>query len=195
MADDASPFLLEVRSLASLREAAAACRGCHLCDGCQNVTECVRVQGYDLRAEPELIREGAHAGGGYGADFTDRLREDQVGLQLRERRCVDFIDTAELLHRSAHSAVHRSAVEPCRIETRAAEARAIEYFDRIVALVRNADDAVLEPERDENLRSTRQKRDDAPRLSADCHDQRATCGAGDTRSTCVSQPCASSTRP
>jgi hypothetical protein len=106
----------------------------------------------------EHPRPAVEAGGdrnhvlvGDGADLADRLGDDQIGGELREHSLVQLVERAALGDRRLHGGVDLAGVEVLA-QNRPGQVGEFPRSWRVVALVRDADDAVAEPHCKEHLR-------------------------------------------
>jgi uracil-DNA glycosylase len=118
--NDASPFLPETRSLESLREAAAGCRGCHLW---REATQTVFGDGLE-RSRMMLVsevpgdredREGRPFVGPAGRELDQAL--EAVGIDRREVYVTNVVKHFKFERRGArrmHQTPKRFEVEACR---------------------------------------------------------------------------------
>ena len=109
----------------------------------QNVIDRVRVD----RQHPGVEVTGAyrflHIVRGHRAHVTDRLGQNEIGLQVGKQVAIDGVDAAVAFHRLADRPIDRAAVQTRRVEAGAAHPRSIEHRRREIAFVRDPDQALL----------------------------------------------------
>ena len=91
--------------------------------------------------------------------MAQRLRDDEVGLELVHDLLVELVDRLALLGALAHRAVDRGRRQAL-FEHVARDRLALARLLREVALVRDADDLIAETQREEQLGSVWDKADD-----------------------------------
>ncbi len=98
------------------------------------------------------------------ANGAELLRDDKIRFELREQRGVEMVETRSGVNRGAHVAVDfgRAASSGPK---RGGKLGQRERLERIIALVRYADDVLARADREENLGRARQQTDD-PRRAA-----------------------------
>ena len=126
----------------------------------EHLAERVRVERDHLRLGVEPLGDRLDVLVGDRADRAQRLRDDQVGLQVAQRRLVELVDRAALLGELAHRAVDLGRLEPGPDHV-ARDLRQLEHLRRVVALVRDGGNLVAQAEREQHLGGGRDEGDDA----------------------------------
>ena len=133
-----------------------------------------------VRVERDHLRRGLHPLGhrddvvvGDRADRAQRLRDDQVGLQLAQPLLVERVDRLALLGELAHRAVDLARREAGADQV-ARDLGQLERGGGVVALVRDGGNLVAEPESEQHLGGGGDEGDDAQ----EDQDMSATVAAG-----------------
>ena len=129
-------------------------------DVAEHLAERVRVERDHLRLGLDPLRDRDDVVVGDRADRAQRLRDDQVGLQLAQPRLVERVDRLALLGQLAHGAVDLAGLEPGADQV-ARDLGQLERRRGVVALVGDGGDLVAEPEREQHLGRGRDEGDDA----------------------------------
>ena len=99
------------------------------------------------------------------ADRAQLLRDDQVGLELAQRALVELVDRLAALGALAHRGVDLAPSCSPAGSTSRVTCGSVAAPRRVIALVRDADDVVAEPEREQQLGRVGHEADDPHRGS------------------------------
>ncbi len=126
----------------------------------ERLAERMRVERDHARIRRQLTRDLGDVVIGDGADGAERLRDDHLRRELGERVAVELVDRLAGERALANGGVDRGGVEARRQHV-ARDPRPLKRLQRIVALVRDGDDVIAEPEREEQFGRVRHEADDS----------------------------------
>jgi hypothetical protein len=116
----------------------------------EHLAERRRVERDDLRLRRQPLRDRAHVVEGDGADLAHRLGDDQVHLELLERRLVELVERLAAPGALAHRGVDRGRFQALGNHA-AREVGELFGAGRVVTLVSDRGHAVAEAEREQQL--------------------------------------------
>jgi hypothetical protein len=117
----------------------------------EHASDVMGVERQDRRAGGEARGGGRCLVRRHCTDLAHSLREQQVGLDGGQPLSIDLVDAAELPEGLPHDGVDLAARAPVERETRPGQARFGPHLGRVVAAVRDAHDAIAQPQRVSDL--------------------------------------------